>query len=108
MDTNMRTCNETQSADEKWVDEELIPFLNVAYGPHPPGYWTKVVGQITLQLPIHVRIRAPTSRIFPPMLTLLLPGSPRRLSLDHRALPPAFGQPENSDARRAQGLWPFS
>jgi hypothetical protein len=61
----MKTYYETHSADEKWVEEELIPFLNVAYGSCSPGFWTKIVEHITLQLPIHVRIRAPTTRFFP-------------------------------------------
>jgi hypothetical protein len=56
-------------ADEKWVETELIPLLDTAYGKRPTGVWKEFVRQATLQLDNLVRIRVPTAVPAVTMLT---------------------------------------
>jgi hypothetical protein len=54
--------------EEEWVETELIPLLDTAYGKRPVGVWKESVRQATLQLDNLVRIRNPVA---PPAVTML-------------------------------------
>jgi hypothetical protein len=56
----MKSFYQQVSADKDWVDQELIPILDIAWGKRKPGFWTEIVRRITLQLYILVRIRPST------------------------------------------------
>jgi hypothetical protein len=57
----MKSFYQQVSADKDWVDQELIPILDIAWGKRRPGFWTEIVRRITLQLYILVRIRPSTA-----------------------------------------------
>jgi hypothetical protein len=98
--TDLQVFYETHPADQNWVNDELIPFLDLVYGPKARGFWTQKIGEITLQLPDLVHLHPSSTRLFPESLTLLLLGSTRGLCLNHRALPHALDQSGHPHKRR--------
>jgi hypothetical protein len=62
--TDLQVFYDTHPADQNWVNEELIPFLDLVYGPKARGFWTQKIGEITLQLPELVHLHPSSTSLF--------------------------------------------